>query len=144
MGSWLIDMEVVRLGSRDVPLQDSSLNWRIFFFRFGVFCFSRYMGIGNFTGVPGMTLPVGYDDQGLPIALQIMSSWWNEHTMLRVAHAAEGFVTKKKPQVHYSLLEWLTPTMPTFQLFLSKHWPVREPFVQRNEGPPYPLKYSVT
>lgn len=65
----------------------------------------RYMGIGNFTGVPGMTLPVGYDDQGLPIALQIMSSWWNEHTMLRVAHAAEGFVTKKKPQVYYSLLE---------------------------------------
>lgn len=65
----------------------------------------RYMGIGNFTGVPGMTLPVGYDDQGLPIALQIMSSWWNEHTMLRVAHAAEGFVTKRKPQVHYSLLE---------------------------------------
>lgn len=63
------------------------------------------MGIGNFTGVPGMTLPVGYDDQGLPIALQIMSSWWNEHTMLRVAYAAEGFVTKKKPQVYYSLLE---------------------------------------
>lgn len=65
----------------------------------------RYMGIGNLTGVPGMTLPVGYDDQGLPIALQIMSSWWNEHTMLRVAHAAEGFVIKRKPQVHYSLLE---------------------------------------
>jgi len=64
----------------------------------------RYMGIGNFTGVPGMTLPVGYDEEGLPIALQIMSSWWNEHIMLRVAHTAEGFVSKKKPQVHYNLL----------------------------------------
>lgn len=52
-----------------------------------------------------MTLPIGYDDHGLPIALQIMSSWWNEHVMLRVAHAAEGFVAKKKPQVYYNLLE---------------------------------------
>ncbi|KAL9968688.1 hypothetical protein ACROYT_G020806 [Oculina patagonica] len=65
----------------------------------------RYMGLGNFTGIPGMTLPVGYDDKGLPIALQVMSSWWNEHVMLRVAHTVEGFVSKKKPQVHYNLLE---------------------------------------
>lgn len=65
----------------------------------------KYMGLANFTGIPGMTLPVGYDEHGLPIGLQIMSSWWNEHVMLRVAHAAEGFVSKKKPQVHYNLLE---------------------------------------
>ena len=63
------------------------------------------MGLANFTGIPGMTLPVGYDDRGLPIGLQVMSSWWNEHVMLRVAHAAEGFVPKKKPQVYYNLLE---------------------------------------
>ena len=68
------------------------------------------MALGNFTGIPGMTLPVGYDDHGLPIALQIMSSWWNEHVMLRVAHAAEGFVAKKKPQVYYNLLEKTTIT----------------------------------
>ena len=55
-----------------------------------------------------MTLPVGYDDGGLPIGLQIMTSWWNEHLMLRVAHAAEEFVTKKRPQVYYNLLEWVT------------------------------------
>lgn len=65
----------------------------------------RYMSMANFTGVPGLTLPVGYDDLGLPIGLQIMSSWWNEHVLLRVAHAAEGFLSKKKPQVYYSLLE---------------------------------------
>lgn len=65
----------------------------------------RYSGFANFTGIPAMTLPVGYDDGGLPIGLQIMTSWWNEHLMLRVAHAAEGFVTKKRPQVYYNLLE---------------------------------------
>lgn len=63
------------------------------------------MGLANFTGIPGLTLPVGYDDHGLPIALQVMSSWWNEHVLLRVSHAAEGFTAKKKPQVHYNLLE---------------------------------------
>ena len=72
-------------------------------FFFGVSC--RYMGLANFTGIPGLTLPVGYDDHGLPIALQVMSSWWNEHVLLRVSHAAEGFTPKKKPQVHYNLLE---------------------------------------
>ena len=72
-------------------------------FLFGVSC--RYMSLANFTGIPGLTLPVGYDDHGLPIALQVMSSWWNEHVLLRVSHAAEGFTPKTKPQVHYNLLE---------------------------------------
>ena len=72
-------------------------------FFFGVSC--RYMSLANFTGIPGLTLPVGYDDHGLPIALQVMSSWWNEHVLLRVSHAAEGFTPKTKPQVHYNLLE---------------------------------------
>lgn len=48
MGSWLIDMEVVRLGSRDVPLQDSSLNWRIFFFSFWCFLFFQIYGNRKF------------------------------------------------------------------------------------------------
>ncbi|XP_015759129.1 PREDICTED: fatty acid amide hydrolase-like [Acropora digitifera] len=74
---------------------DSSKVYKIF----------RYSGFANFTGIPAMTLPVGYDDGGLPIGLQIMTSWWNEQLMLRVAHAAEGFVTKKRPQVYYNLLE---------------------------------------
>ncbi|XP_062519068.1 uncharacterized protein LOC134194171 isoform X2 [Corticium candelabrum] len=64
----------------------------------------RYMFLGNLTGVPCMTLPVGYDSQGLPIGLQIMGKWWDEQLLFRVALAAETLVEKRKPQMHYSML----------------------------------------
>ena len=51
-----------------------------------------------------MTLPVGYDSQGLPIGLQIMGKWWDEQLLFRVALAAETLVEKRKPQMHYSML----------------------------------------
>ena len=69
-----------------------------------IFFLHRFCQLGNLSGIPGITLPVGYDDKGLPISLQVMSAWWREHVMLRVAMAAEGFVTKRQPEVHYSLL----------------------------------------
>jgi Asp-tRNA(Asn)/Glu-tRNA(Gln) amidotransferase A subunit family amidase len=63
------------------------------------------MALGNLTGIPCMTLPVGYDVNGLPISLQVMSGWWQEHVMLRVAHTCEGFVEHKRPEVYYDILE---------------------------------------
>ena len=51
-----------------------------------------------------MTLPVGYDSRDLPIGLQIMSKWWDEQLIFRVAFAVERLVETKKPMVHYSIL----------------------------------------
>lgn len=65
----------------------------------------RFMSLGNLTGIPGMTLPIGYDDNGLPISLQIMSGWWQEHVMLRVAKATEGLIDRRQPEVYYNILE---------------------------------------
>ncbi|XP_048577775.1 fatty acid amide hydrolase isoform X1 [Nematostella vectensis] len=65
----------------------------------------RFMQLGNLTGVPCMTLPVGYDGNGLPISLQVMSGWWQEHKMLRVAHACENVLEKKQPQVYRDMLQ---------------------------------------
>ena len=63
------------------------------------------MFLGNLTGHPCMVLPVGYGKDNLPISLQIMASWWNEHMMLRVAYAAEAMMKdRKQPQIHYSIL----------------------------------------
>ena len=63
------------------------------------------MVLGNLTGIPCMVVPVSYDRNGLPIGVQIMTSWWNESVMLRVAHATEGFLRdRKEPQVHYKIL----------------------------------------
>jgi Asp-tRNA(Asn)/Glu-tRNA(Gln) amidotransferase A subunit family amidase len=65
----------------------------------------RYVIPGNFVGLPGITVPVGYDSGGLPIGLQVMGAHWSEGLLLRVAHALEGTVERRKPEVHYDLLE---------------------------------------
>jgi aspartyl-tRNA(Asn)/glutamyl-tRNA(Gln) amidotransferase subunit A len=41
----------------------------------------------NYTGVPSVALPVGFDDDGLPLALQLAGRPWAEVTLLRVAAA---------------------------------------------------------
>lgn len=60
----------------------------------------KYSVLGNFTGIPGVVIPVGYDKEGLPISLQIMGRWWEEHVILRVAYAVENGVEYKPPVVH--------------------------------------------
>ena len=43
----------------------------------------------NVTGHPALSLPVGFDGDGLPLALQIVGRYWDEATVYRVAHAYE-------------------------------------------------------
>ncbi|MCP4499506.1 MAG: amidase [Deltaproteobacteria bacterium] len=58
----------------------------------------RYAALANLTGLPAISFPVGYDDGGLPIGMQIMGRPWQESMLLRVAHAAEPFVQRRKPR----------------------------------------------
>ena len=44
----------------------------------------------NLAGIPGISLPCGFDGQGLPIGLQLLGPQWGEETVLRVADAYEG------------------------------------------------------
>jgi len=41
---------------------------------------------GNLTGVPGISIPCGFDRRGLPIGLQIQSNYFTEARLLNVAH----------------------------------------------------------
>jgi aspartyl-tRNA(Asn)/glutamyl-tRNA(Gln) amidotransferase subunit A len=43
----------------------------------------------NLTGQPAISLPCGFDGQGLPMGLQIVGRPFDEETVLRVAHAYE-------------------------------------------------------
>jgi aspartyl-tRNA(Asn)/glutamyl-tRNA(Gln) amidotransferase subunit A len=43
----------------------------------------------NLTGLPAMSVPCGFDREGLPIGLQIAGRPFDEATVLRVAHAYE-------------------------------------------------------
>ncbi|MFO1414896.1 MAG: Asp-tRNA(Asn)/Glu-tRNA(Gln) amidotransferase subunit GatA [Burkholderiales bacterium] len=41
---------------------------------------------GNLTGVPGISIPCGFDRRGLPIGLQVQSNYFTEAKLLNVAH----------------------------------------------------------
>lgn len=43
----------------------------------------------NLAGLPGMSLPCGYDQAGLPIGMQLIGKPFDEGTLIQVAHAFE-------------------------------------------------------
>jgi aspartyl-tRNA(Asn)/glutamyl-tRNA(Gln) amidotransferase subunit A len=44
----------------------------------------------NLAGLPGMSVPCGFDSQGLPIGLQLIGRMWDESSLLTVAAAYES------------------------------------------------------
>jgi aspartyl-tRNA(Asn)/glutamyl-tRNA(Gln) amidotransferase subunit A len=55
----------------------------------------------NLAGLPGISLPCGFDDAGMPIGMQLIGKHFDEATMLKVAHAYENVTEwhKKKPKL---------------------------------------------
>ncbi|KAG6775347.1 hypothetical protein POTOM_018791 [Populus tomentosa] len=49
----------------------------------------RYQIAGNFLGLPAVTVPVGYDKNGLPIGLQFIGRPWSEPTLIHIAYAMQ-------------------------------------------------------
>jgi aspartyl-tRNA(Asn)/glutamyl-tRNA(Gln) amidotransferase subunit A len=41
----------------------------------------------NLAGVPGLAFPVGFDQQGLPVGMQLMAAHFREDLLFRVGHA---------------------------------------------------------
>jgi aspartyl-tRNA(Asn)/glutamyl-tRNA(Gln) amidotransferase subunit A len=55
----------------------------------------------NLAGVPGLAFPVGFDDGGLPVGMQLMGRHFGEATLLQMAHAYQQATDwhMKKPTV---------------------------------------------
>ena len=55
----------------------------------------------NLAGVPALSLPCGFDSDGLPIGMQIIGKRFDESTILSIAHAYEQQSDwhKKKPRL---------------------------------------------
>lgn len=67
----------------------------------------RYAILGNFTGIPAMVFPVGYDDEtSLPISLQIQAAHWREDLLFRVARESSGILEHgiAKPAMYVDVL----------------------------------------
>jgi Asp-tRNA(Asn)/Glu-tRNA(Gln) amidotransferase A subunit family amidase len=59
----------------------------------------------NVTGLPAVSVPVGYDGDGLPVGLQVMGPMWEESRLVRVAAAAERHCWEpRRPQRFFELL----------------------------------------
>ncbi|KAL4588583.1 hypothetical protein LXL04_001475 [Taraxacum kok-saghyz] len=66
----------------------------------------RFIIAANLLGLPAISVPVGYDKQGLPIGLQIIGRPWAEATILRLAAAFEGLrVDTKQPASYFDILK---------------------------------------
>lgn len=56
--------------------------------------------LGNLTGIPGVSVPAGFDKEGMPIGLQFMACWWNEALLCRIAKTCERIpgIERKHPE----------------------------------------------
>ncbi len=64
----------------------------------------RFVNPANFTGLPAISVPAGYDEAGLPIGLHLMGRAWEEKLLLRLAYAAGSLSALRRPRVWYDLL----------------------------------------
>ncbi|MFD1416651.1 Asp-tRNA(Asn)/Glu-tRNA(Gln) amidotransferase subunit GatA [Oceanobacillus jeddahense] len=55
----------------------------------------------NLAGVPGISIPCGFSEEGLPIGLQVIGNYFDESTVYRAAHAFEQATEHhtKRPQL---------------------------------------------
>ena len=55
----------------------------------------------NLAGIPGLVLPCGFDDQNLPIGLQLLGPYFQEEKLFHVGHAYEQATEwhKRKPKL---------------------------------------------
>jgi aspartyl-tRNA(Asn)/glutamyl-tRNA(Gln) amidotransferase subunit A len=67
----------------------------------------RFVFLGNLTGLPAASVPVGKDGAGLPVGLQIVGDAWDEACVLQVAGHLEriGAAYSPKPRDAIDLLD---------------------------------------
>ena len=60
-----------------------------------------YTIAANLAGIPGISIPCGFDDKNLPIGLQILSPAFGEEKLLRIAlmYEKETDWHKRKPEI---------------------------------------------
>ena len=66
----------------------------------------RFCFLGNLTGLPAISIPVGTDADGIPVGLQLLGDAWDEPTLFAASAHLErlGVAVARRPRVTASLL----------------------------------------
>jgi aspartyl-tRNA(Asn)/glutamyl-tRNA(Gln) amidotransferase subunit A len=66
----------------------------------------RFMFLGNLSGLPALSAPVGCDNFGLPVGLQLMGDAWDEATIFAASAHLEriGVAVPRRPRITASVL----------------------------------------
>jgi aspartyl-tRNA(Asn)/glutamyl-tRNA(Gln) amidotransferase subunit A len=66
----------------------------------------RFMFLGNLSGLPALSAPVGCDALGLPVGLQLVGDAWDEATAIAAAAHLEriGIAVPRRPRITASIL----------------------------------------
>lgn len=64
----------------------------------------RFAQPANLFGLPGISVPAGWDEAGLPVGFQLVGRPWEEDLLLRLALAVEATVAMRPPRRHHRLL----------------------------------------
>jgi aspartyl-tRNA(Asn)/glutamyl-tRNA(Gln) amidotransferase subunit A len=70
-----------RIGEDNIRVDGKEVNVIL-----GCVCFTR---LANITGIPAITLPYGYSDDGLPLSIQLMAPKLHEKNLLNLAYTIE-------------------------------------------------------
>ena len=65
----------------------------------------HHIRLGNLTGIPGISVPCGYNSQGMPISILLQSCHWQEAKLMQVAQIVERMNDLKEPIVYYDILK---------------------------------------
>lgn len=86
-----LDEEILKYGLIDVKVTSDIMKFAL---------------LGNFTGHPSVTVPVGYgEENNLPIGLLVQTAWWEEELMYKIANALSGCISLRRPEVYFDLIK---------------------------------------
>ena len=62
---------------------------------------ARHTSPFNIAGIPTISMPAGFSEQGMPIGVQLSGRWWEEGLVLRAAHAYQQVTDwhKRRPVI---------------------------------------------
>ncbi|MBN1204322.1 MAG: amidase [Myxococcaceae bacterium] len=64
----------------------------------------RFVRLANLTGFPALSVPAGFDGEGLPVGVHLTGRPYEEHLLLRLGRVVERAAEHRTPSTHVSVL----------------------------------------